>query len=166
MSGCICGSEWAALSMTQHRRISADKWIRSVTVTVASGGLALSVRQNGRFVRWDAELTFDTTYTQARTHTRCLVSHILSLQTQLLSEFHQFCPFFGGKSWTNNIYPDGPSHVLLCGKLANILLLGVCLISLPTLFPVAVNYSWLSSATLFWCVKQCINKHRKTIDNP
>lgn len=41
MSGFIYGGEWDALSVTQRRRITADKWIRSVTVTVASGGLTL-----------------------------------------------------------------------------------------------------------------------------
>ncbi len=39
MSGYICGSEWAALFTTRRRRMTADKWIRSLTVTVASGEL-------------------------------------------------------------------------------------------------------------------------------
>lgn len=43
MSGSVYGGEWDALSVTQRRRIAADKWIRSVTVTVASGGLFVRV---------------------------------------------------------------------------------------------------------------------------
>ena len=39
MSEYICGREWVVLFITQNRRMTADKWIRSVTVTVASAAL-------------------------------------------------------------------------------------------------------------------------------
>lgn len=98
MSEYICGSEWVVLFITQNRRMTADKWIRSVTVTVASAALihrtcvCVCVRvlvvpgQNGVFVHHDAALTFDITSTDTCTHTS-LFWHILSLQTQLLSSF-------------------------------------------------------------------------------
>lgn len=42
-SGCICSSEYGTLFMTNDRHVTADKWIRSVTVNVASGSLCVFV---------------------------------------------------------------------------------------------------------------------------
>lgn len=98
MSGYICGTERVPLFMTQCRRMTADKWIRSVTVTVASGGRVRCVcvcqsswvRMESLYVvmlRWPL-----TPHPYRCTHTHFFVSHILSLQTQLLSR--RFCPLF------------------------------------------------------------------------
>lgn len=103
MSGYICGSEWAALFTTRCRRMTADKWIRSVTVTVASGGpvhcVCVSVSdfmgQNGLFVCHDAELTCDTTSTWTRRHTLLCFSYPVSANTTLiciLSVLKSFLP--------------------------------------------------------------------------
>lgn len=70
MSGYICGGECAVLFMTRHRLMTADKWIRSVTVTVASGKLCVwvFVGQNEVSVHHDAALTFDTMHTETHVH--------------------------------------------------------------------------------------------------
>lgn len=116
MSGYICGSERGVLFMMWHRRMSADKWVRSVTVTAASGSVRACVFvclcacmgvlpvQNEVFVLHDAVLTFNPAHTE--THSYPVSAHtalicILSVLLHLLWEFmhdKQICSEITGSS--------------------------------------------------------------------
>lgn len=109
MSGYICGSERGVLFMMWHRRMSADKWVRSVTVTAASGSVCLRVCLCVCVRAWQSF--------QARMKSLCFMmlcwpltphtqrhTHILSLHTLLLSAFYLFCFIYCENSCTMNKY--------------------------------------------------------------
>lgn len=101
MSEYICSSEWVVLFLTQNRRMTADKWIRSVTVTVASGAPIHRMCVYEFVSRAGSEWSLCTSWCcvdlwphiHRHMYTPFFVLRILSLQTQPLSSFYQFALF-------------------------------------------------------------------------